>query len=357
MQEIHSRAVHGPLHSIQAPDGFYQCDITFMPYSNSKSMLKANKSFKCLFLCVEVSTRYAYLIPMRDKSADEVLEAFAKVLYELRDNMQHFPKALTSDRGTEFTNKKFTDLLQHWNIKQFLVEPQTHYSLGIIDRLCRTVKTWITQDMEERQSINWIDHIQDVIDKYNWHVNSRLKACPNILRSDPSSEAIACDIAHDHGLKGDTYYHQFKVGDKVRILLGPSEQTHDKSSITKFPWKKGNSRWSYKVYTIVGSHDTDPNIGSWSWKLVDSDNVPAERTYRSHELKLVKPDSKDVTNIWEKVAAQDRRNRRMDKEDILPKESTSYSSKPVIVRPHVTEEPISLRKSKRAGKKRDILDL
>ena len=73
--------------------------------------------------------------------------------------------------------------------------------------------------------------------------------------------------------------------------------------------RKGEQRWSNKVYTVTG-------IDKYSVSLVDSQGNPAERTYRQHELLKVPANAHDVPDVFAKVAKEARRARRMTREHL-----------------------------------------
>jgi len=353
LKDIHSRAVHQGFHSIIAQPGSYQVDIAFTRYPDSPSMLEANKGYRCILILVEVATRYAYIKPMKTKSSEEVAITFEHVIQNIEKGI-HFPNAITTDRGKEWLNKTFQAILQQYSIKHYTRED--HFSLGIVDRLTRTLKNWIQQYQESNKTLNWVDGLPEVLERYNTHINSRLKSSPVIMRSNPTARENTRIVSDTKGLAGLYKYKQFHVGDRVRVLVSPQDQPRDNSRLTK-AWPKGEHRWSYKVYTISGSARTNHALGKYSFSLVDSDGKPAKRTYRAHELKLVSKDSKDVIDIFEQAAKEDRRMKRMRDEDIIEPQYDSSIKKNVISIPKITKEPIALSKPKRNIKPRVILDL
>lgn len=133
------------LHSIVADPGVYQGDIAFVKYGVSPKLIKSNSGMTCMFILIEVASRYAYVTPMEDKSAASVIAAFNNLYGEIRDTddetefgpLPFF--SLTTDEGKEFTNRAFEARLEALNINHFTTEVGDHFSLGIVDRFCRTL--------------------------------------------------------------------------------------------------------------------------------------------------------------------------------------------------------------------------
>ncbi len=84
---------------------------------------------------IDAFTRYAWSIPLEDKSADTVTNAFKQIL---EDNGEA-PKRLWSDAGTEFYNKKFQALLKKH--KTQLYSTYSEFKASPVERFNRTLKT------------------------------------------------------------------------------------------------------------------------------------------------------------------------------------------------------------------------
>jgi len=351
ISEIQSRAIRGPLHSIVGREGDYQCDITFLRYPDSRTLLKINHGYKALLVCIEVPSRFAYAVPLRSKDTEDVLEAFQKIFERTENSI----KRLTTDSGVEFTNHAFQTFLHENEVIHYKREPGEHFALGIIDRFCRSIKK-IIYDMQERErQLNWVDLLERAIGFYNTRTNRSLGFSPAAIRMGYIPKELID--------KGIDHYKKFHIGDKVRVLIHPYEQERDNSRLQiAAPWHKGSTRWSNKVYTITDNASTDHSLGAWSWRLSDSNGTPMRRTYRSHELKRVSNDSVDVPDLWEDIAKEDRRAKRMKGEKIIEQERISYDEDKTYTIPPkpITEritEPIAIRKSERNKKKPIRLDL
>ena len=110
-------------------DDIWSADLT----NSFQSLSKQNKGYKYMLNVIDVFSKYAYSIPLKTKSADEVMEAF--------DNLFKFsgrqPRKLWTDQGSEFTNNKFKQFLREHNIELYHV-----YNEGkacVVERFNRTL--------------------------------------------------------------------------------------------------------------------------------------------------------------------------------------------------------------------------
>jgi transposase InsO family protein len=84
----------------------------------------------------------------------EWLSVFKKIIEE-----NGKAEKLITDNGSEFTNREFQKLLADSKIFHETNEPQCHPTLGLIDRLCRTIKEKIFKYFTDKNETNWVDHL------------------------------------------------------------------------------------------------------------------------------------------------------------------------------------------------------
>ena len=86
--------------------------------------------YKYAFCCIDVFTRKAYVIPMKDKTTEAVIEAFETVL---NYNKEKYPQMIMSDQDSVFTSAAFEKILDKYQISLNLFIKGDHNALGIID--------------------------------------------------------------------------------------------------------------------------------------------------------------------------------------------------------------------------------
>ena len=72
---------------------------------------KLNKRYRYLLTCIDIFSKYSWVIPLKDKKGINVKNALQKIFKERKC------KYLWIDRGKEFYNKQVQDLLNENNIK------------------------------------------------------------------------------------------------------------------------------------------------------------------------------------------------------------------------------------------------
>ena len=100
------------------------------------------KGFKYLINCIGMSSRFIYSVALKNKTENEVLNGFKKIYNKSKI------KAVRSDNGSEFINKKFKDYLEKNGIKQILSEASKPQSNGMIERANATIKELIEKSIE-----------------------------------------------------------------------------------------------------------------------------------------------------------------------------------------------------------------
>ncbi|XP_046750603.1 uncharacterized protein LOC124413860 [Diprion similis] len=71
-----------------------------------------NKGYKRMLIVFDIYSKYAWAVPIKSKSGDDVTKAMESVLAQGR-----MPKKLHVDRGTEFYYSKFESLIMQGSCK------------------------------------------------------------------------------------------------------------------------------------------------------------------------------------------------------------------------------------------------
>ena len=110
----------------------WQVDIFFMiKYTNK------NNDYGYIFCAVDVFTRKAYAVPMKNKKAETCIDAMETIINEAGEK----PLSITTDSDSTMTNSKlFDEYLNKNEIALDEVILQDHHALGIVDRFARTLK-------------------------------------------------------------------------------------------------------------------------------------------------------------------------------------------------------------------------
>ncbi len=84
----------------------WQIDLADM-----QSLQKFNDGYRYLLVCIDVFSKYAWMIPLKNKSGPSLVEAFKVILSSGRK-----PEKIMTDQGTEFLNRHFRALMKEEDI-------------------------------------------------------------------------------------------------------------------------------------------------------------------------------------------------------------------------------------------------
>ena len=90
-------------------DGTWSADLI-----DKSSLSKYNNNYKFILTLIDIFTKYAWAIPLKNKSGLSITNGFKIVLGESRK-----PEKLWVDRGSEFYNKTFKSLLKEYETKLY----------------------------------------------------------------------------------------------------------------------------------------------------------------------------------------------------------------------------------------------
>ena len=97
---------------------YFKDNIWGVDLADMQSLSKYNKGIKYLLCAIDLFSKYAWVIPIKDKKGTSIVNAFKKILSdstELHSNRK--PNKIWVDQGSEFYNKSFKDFLKINNIE------------------------------------------------------------------------------------------------------------------------------------------------------------------------------------------------------------------------------------------------
>ena len=78
-----------------------------------QSLSKYNKGIKYLLCAIDLFSKYAWVVPIKDKKGTSIVNAFKKIL----SDSNRKPNKIWVDQGSELYNKSFKDFLKINNIE------------------------------------------------------------------------------------------------------------------------------------------------------------------------------------------------------------------------------------------------
>ena len=108
---------------------------------------KFNKGFRFLLCVVDIFSKYAWVIPLKDKKGISIVNAFKQILKESNRK----PNKIWVDKGSEFYNNSFKKWLKDNDIEMYSIHNEG-WSV-VAERFIRTLNTKIYKHMTSCQKM------------------------------------------------------------------------------------------------------------------------------------------------------------------------------------------------------------
>ena len=223
-----------------------------------KKLKKYNNGFQYIFNIIDLYSRHAWSIPIKNKTGTSIVEAFDSI----RGSK---PKKLWVDNGSEFYNKIFKKWLNDNNIEMY-----STFNEGkavVIERFNRILKNKMFKYFTANGTYKYIDILSSLINEYNNKKHSSTKLSPNELYFyKQNSKKIKKTL---RGRSQIPISYDFKIGDKVRI------------SKFKKKFEKGYTpNWTEEIFIIYAINMTNPV----TYLIKDLNNDPIKGSFYKQEL-------------------------------------------------------------------------
>ena len=209
--------------------------------------------------CIDVFSKYSWVVPIKNKLSDTVLEAFKKII----ETDKRKPDRLQSDQGTEFINKKFKSYLDEIDVKHYYVRSELKAS--VVERFNRTIK----EKIYRYYTYNYIDELPALVESYNKSFHRSIKTSP--IEVTKYNENRIYKILYDDS-KNYTPVFKFQTGEQVRI--------------TKYKtiFDKGyEPKWTEEIFKIKRLIPRNPVV----YKVEDLNKEEIEGVFYEQELQKV----------------------------------------------------------------------
>ena len=224
---------------------------------------KFNKGIKFLLTCIDVLSKYAWVVPLKNKTGQSLVDAFRRIFKSGRR-----PLTLQTDKGTEFTNRVFQKFLRENHVGFFTSENED-IKASIAERFNRTLKTKMWKYFTKHDTLVYHDVLEDLVRSYNHSYHRSIKTQPAMV-DQTNQEEIWQNLYGSSTMSSDP--PKFKVGDHVRI------------SKAKRTFKKGYlPNWTREIFTVVKCHPGNPPV----YVLQDYQGEVLQGTFYAQELQKV----------------------------------------------------------------------
>lgn len=272
-----------------------------------------NDDFAYFTVFIDLFSRFAYAEPLKSLQARAMLNAMQEVFSDRQ------PQVLFTDAGSEYVNRIVKHYLKSKNIRHYV--SRNEKKVAHAERLIKQVKRKLIQYMKEKNTLRWIDVLQDVITAYNNSYHRIIRMTPEqardqekqfevwnnqferprkvqrkktaddrvneLQKSDSSSIKSSRQRKHQQkrrrrrrvsSLRSKTPF-KFKVGDRVKV-----------SALSRPFQREYNEKFSTETFTITDRRIQD---GITSFSIQDEQKDPIIGWFYPQELlRVILPDDK-----------------------------------------------------------------
>ena len=163
---------------------------------------KFNKGFRFLLYVIDIYSKHAWVVPLKDKKRESIVNAFQKIL----DDSKRKPNEIWVDKGSEFYNRSMKSWLEKNDIEMY----STHNEgISVVaERFIRTIKNKIYKYMTSISKTVYIDKLDDIVDEY-------INTCHRTIKMKLID--VKDNTYIDFSKEVNYNDPKFKVGDHVRI--------------------------------------------------------------------------------------------------------------------------------------------
>lgn len=174
-----------------------------------RSIKKQNNGMAYLLTCIDVFSKYAYAVPLKDKTGSTLVEAFKRIF-----KPGQTPLRLQTDLGSEFRNSRFQSFLKDRKV-EFFVSNNAQIKASIVERFNRTLKAKLWRYFTKHNTSRYIDILPFLITSYNNTYHRSIKLAPSQVNS--SNQEFVWQNLYGQPQKEDPPSSRLEEGDRVRI--------------------------------------------------------------------------------------------------------------------------------------------
>ena len=223
-----------------------------------QSLNRKNKGIKYLLCAIDLYSKYAFVIPLKDKKGISIVNAFNKIIKQSNRK----PNKIWVDQEGEFYNNVFEKWLSDNDINMY-----STYNEGksvVAERFIRILKNKLYKHTMATGKNIYYNVLDDIVNKYNNTKHSTIKMKP--IDVGDNNKRVYID---EHNEKDS----KFKVGDRVRI------------SRYKNIFAKGYApNWSSEIFIVDKINDTVP----YTYNLKDLNDEEIIGSFYDKELQKTK---------------------------------------------------------------------
>lgn len=282
------RRVHFPKQKT-IPAGFLT-DLS-VDLADMSSLSRSNDGYKYILLAIDVLSKRIFVVPVRSKKAEEMVNAFGQLIKQIKKETNFKPYSIYSDLGTEFRNRQLRDFFERQDILKHEAT-STYQKAWVAERAIQNLKQRLYRYFSQKHTLKWTDVLQKIADGIN-RSKSRVHGMRPIDVNFKNAQSVWKTIYGDEfSTKKHKSMPKFKKGDFVRMSRG------------KGIFEKGYiPSWSDEILEIDTVKDQSRPI---RYKVRDEKGEKFKGTFYGKELARVRKEAATEYRI-EKVVRKRKR--------------------------------------------------
>ena len=241
-------------------------------------IIKFNKGFRFLLCVIDIFSKYAWVVPLKNEKGVSIADAFQKILNDSNrgeaKSKGRKPKKIWVDKGSEFYNNSFKKGLKDNDIEIYSIHNEGNSVIA--ERFTRTLKTKIYKYITSVSKNVYINKLDDIVGEHNNTYHRTIKMKP-------------VDV------KVDTYIDFKKeVHDKI-----PKSKVSNHVKISKYKniFAKGYTpNWSEEVFVVSKIKNTVP----WTYVINDLNGEEITGTFYEKELHKTNQQESRIEKVFKR---------------------------------------------------------
>ena len=261
IRKFEKRKVHAAF-----KDNIWGADLADMQLLN-----KYNKGIRFLLCVIDIFSKYAWVVPLKDKKGVSITTEFQSTLKQSNRK----PNKIWVDKDSEFYNASFKKWLRDNDIDMYSTNNEG--KSVVAERFIRTLKRKIYKYMTSVSKNVYIDKLDDIVDEYNNTYHTTIKMKP-------------IDVKDNTYINTDKETNdkdpKFKVGDRVRI-----------SKYKNIFAKVDTPNWSEEIFVIKKVKNTVP----WTYVINDLNGEEIMGTFYEKELQKTNQEEFRIEKVIKRI--------------------------------------------------------
>ena len=254
-----------------------------------------NNGIRFVMVAIDIFSRYGWAVPLQNKTSKEVLTGFETLMMKAAPRKA---QRIRTDAGKEFVNGQLARWFDGRNILHSVTRNEVKANYA--ERFIKTIKMKMVKYFQHRNSLRYVDHLDDLIRGYNntYHRSIRMKPARVNEKNEFTlwEQQYVEPFLKEKTKKKTKEMYRFKVGDQVRI-----------SYLRRLFDREYDQTWTGEVFTVRKRWWRD---GLPVYELDDYSKDPLKGTFYQPELQAVTMDPDDTFKIDQVIKTRGRGARK-----------------------------------------------